>query len=220
MRKYYLIFSLLSNNASAVFKDTNGNLYSLYMPSDYSGYRKRLYYGYDAATSTYPTWVSDDLGYVSETFYDGVPLQTTDVSGNVINFTYDRFGRMETVQAPYEADQGTPWTIRFLFWDMTSHPADSLVIPWAQTLHYDTMNPGNHITTTTFADGLGRALQTKKRSVVYENGQTLLTNVVSGKVHHRHRQRPAALHHHRHHSSYHHSIRCPRQATRRVFPRR
>jgi YD repeat-containing protein len=163
----------------------NGNLSSIFMPSDYSGYRKRLYYGYDAATSTYPTWVSDDLGYVSETFYDlrfGVPLQTTDVSGNVINFTYDRFGRMKTVRAPYEADQGTPWTIKFEFWDMTNHPADSLVIPWAQTLHYDTMNPGNHITTTTFADGLGRALQTKKSSVVYENGQAALTNVVSGKV--------------------------------------
>jgi YD repeat-containing protein len=59
---------------------------------------------------------------------------------------------------------------------------DTLFVPYAITRHYDGMHQNNYITTSTFADGLGRALQTKKSSVVHENGQTSPKWVVSGKV--------------------------------------
>jgi YD repeat-containing protein len=164
----------------------NGNLSKLTLPHDYQNFRKELEYTYDSPTATYPETVTDNLGYNSSTSYDlrfGVPLQTIDVSGNEITFTYDKFGRVRTVQAPYEADQGIPWTIAFDFWDDKAIDLfDTLFVPYAITRHYDGMHQNNYITTSTFADGLGRALQTKKSSVVYENGQTAPTRVVSGKV--------------------------------------
>ena len=61
-----------------------------------------------------PVSVKDAYGYESKTEYDyalGVPTRVTDLNGNAETYTYDSFGRLMTVTAPYEADSGSAYTV-------------------------------------------------------------------------------------------------------------
>ncbi len=162
--------------------NNDGNIATVTQPEDYNGDRKVINIVYDTILKTYPISVTDESSFSSSTDYDykfGKPLRTTDISGNYINYNYYPDGRLKSIVSPYEKENGIPYTIKFEYWDNHSHAwGDVDNVPWARTLHYDPANGNNLISTVLFSDGLGRAIQTKKKSVV--NNITMM--VVSGKV--------------------------------------
>jgi RHS repeat-associated protein len=168
--------------------DGYGNIESVTQPQDNNGDRKLIYIRYDDEVQTYPNRVIDESNFASYTDYDfkiGKPIMTQDIGGNIVNYTYYPDGRLQSIQGPYEYDNGIPYTILFEYWNNHTHLSyDPDNIPWARTRHYDPAITGNEITTVLFADGLGRPIQTKKKSVIYDpiNDSENSMMVVSGRV--------------------------------------
>ena len=181
---------LNNNNATSQYDylyNSYGDISSVTLPENMNQERKTLEFGYN--TSDYlPVKVNDNIGYDSRTEYDnrfGKPSKTIDISGNEINYTYDGYGRLKTVQGPYEIENNIPYTIKFDYWDDRDiMSTDNDKIPWARTRHYDPLNTGNEITTVLFTDGLGRELQLKKNAVIYDPVYNIEIDsvVVSGRV--------------------------------------
>ena len=76
------------------------------------GSRHFIDYTYDSYVNTYPVLIRDAFSYQSKADYGipgnndgykyGKPLVTTDMNGNAIQYTFDEYGRMQTVTGPYE----------------------------------------------------------------------------------------------------------------------
>ena len=153
--------------------DDYGNLTSLTKPENHRGQRMRYDYTYDDVLHALVTGVKDAYGYTSSTVYDykwAVPLETSDLNGNKMRYTYDDMGRPSTILGPKEIAAGKSYTIKFEY-----HPAGR----YARTLHY---SPEGDIETYTFADSLMRAVQTKQTGVVWTGGSNQKVSIVSGRA--------------------------------------
>ena len=76
--------------------DAYGNLAALTKPANHKGQRMRYEYAYDGVLHQLVTGVKDAYGYTSSTDYDcrwGAPLETRDINGNRMRYTYDDAGR-------------------------------------------------------------------------------------------------------------------------------
>lgn len=143
--------------------DPYGNLTTITRPENANGQRFSLDYQYDNDVYTYVTEVANSYGYSSTATYDyryGQMLERVDLNGNTIENTLDNVGRITTITGPFEAGTGN-YTLRFEY-----HP--DATVPWALTEHYDPTAPTNTIQTSTFMDGMGRALQVKKDIALFQ----------------------------------------------------
>ncbi len=158
--------------------DAYGNLTQMMGPANYRGQRYALRYTYDDQVHTYNVSAKDSFNYTSTASYQfkyGQVENTTDTNNQPVNYTYDNFGRVQSVTGPYEVGK-QPYTIRFEY-----HP--EATIPWALTQHIDQYRPNDPLETVLFIDGLKRILQTKKDATVRpESGNTRDMMVVSGPV--------------------------------------
>ena len=153
--------------------DDYGNLTSLTKPENHRGQRMRYDYTYDDVLHALVTSVKDAYGYTSSTVYDykwAVPLETSDLNGNKMRYTYDDMGRPSTILGPKEIAAGKPYTIKFEY-----HPAGR----YTRTVHYA---PEGDIEIYTFADSLMRAVQTKQTGVVWTGGSNQKVSIVSGRA--------------------------------------
>ena len=153
--------------------DAYGNLASLTKPENHRGQRMRYDYTYDDVLHALVTSVKDAYGYTSSTVYDykwAVPLETSDLNGNKMRYTYDDMGRPSTILGPKEIAAGKPYTIKFEY-----HPAGR----YTRTVHYA---PEGDIEIYTFADSLMRAVQTKQTGVVWTGGSNQKVSIVSGRA--------------------------------------
>ena len=162
--------------------DTFGNVVQVTGPANSRSQRVTHRYSYDSILHTYPIKVKNvPFGYVSTTAYDlriGKPLSTADINGNVMTYSYDKSGRLESLLAP--ADTG--YTLRFEYWitygegdEDTVHKGDN---PWARTSHFDIQHPDNPLNTTVISDGLGRVVQTRKDAEIEGYETSLVSGVV------------------------------------------
>ncbi|MEH0152860.1 SpvB/TcaC N-terminal domain-containing protein [Limibacter armeniacum] len=143
--------------------DRYGNLKTVERPENEQGERLKLEYVYDQTVNTYVEKVSNSYGYQSEAAYDyrfGAVLSTTDLNKQKITYKLDDKGRITHITGPYEQKGGNA-TLSF-----TYNP--DAEIPWALTNHFDPAHPKNDLVTTTFMDGLGRVIQTKKDGATFE----------------------------------------------------
>ena len=153
--------------------DGYGNITRMTKPENYNHQRMFYAYTYDDLYHSLVTSVKDAYGYSSSTAYDGLwnaPSVTTDLNGQKMEYTYDALGRQMTIRAPYEIENGQPFTIRFEYF-----PAERK----AHTIHYS--KDGN-IDTYTFADSLMRAVQTKQTGVVWSGESNQKVSIVSGRA--------------------------------------
>jgi RHS repeat-associated protein len=164
--------------SSAAATDTayypNGNVERITFPANANGERFQLAYAYDTTTATYATQVTDSFGYVSTSTYDlafGKVQSATDPNHNTTSFTYDVFGRVTSVRAPYEQGGGAP-TASFEY-----HPEAQ--VPWAITRRFDAARPaGGTIDSVTFIDGLRREIQTKETATLFAGPALAATDVM------------------------------------------
>jgi RHS repeat-associated protein len=159
------ISQLLSEGKIANYNleyDSYGNLSKITRPENETQQRLFYKYIYDPDIHSLVTGISDAYGYSSSTSYNylwGTPLETIDKNAEKVRYTYDNRGRVKTVTGPYELAGSNHYTISVNYFT-------DAVVPYAQTLHYDSAN-NSDIETFTFVDGLGRPIQIKKTSVVY-----------------------------------------------------
>lgn len=158
----------------------NGNLLQVTMPANAAGQRYQSTYEYDPVVQTYAAAETDSFGYRVTTTYNlkyGAVATTTDINQNPTSYTYDRFGRPESVTGPYE--QGGPLpTLRYEY-----HP--DATVPWALTRRIDPLRgSGATIDQVLFTDGLGREIQSKQDATLQADPdappQDLM--IVSGRV--------------------------------------
>ena len=141
--------------------DALGNLTKVTMPRPQmtTGNRMTYTYTYDALFRQYPIKVVDAYGYSSETTFNhfGLPVRQKDLNGVELIYGYDAARRNTFYKGPYNSI----WTIKNeyklgkdgLYYAVTKHNIkDEVVASGEQILH-----------TSSFADGLGRIIQTKKQ---------------------------------------------------------
>lgn len=160
--------------------DGYGNLKKVIRPSNAKGQRLTMEYEFDKTVHSYVTKVSNSYGYYSETSYDfrfGQVVSSKDLNGHEITYELDEAGRVTKVTGPYEKASNAGYSIKFEY-----HPEAQ--VPWALTRHFDPAHPNNDLLTSTFTDGLGRVLQTKKDVALYqgEGAADKEQMVVSGRV--------------------------------------
>src|SRR5690606_4290074 len=139
-------------------------------------------YTYDAKYDQYLTQVTDAHGYTSSTEYTnfGLPTLITDYNGNHMSYTYDPTRRIQIFKGPYHNE----WTIE------NEYHVSPTQINYAITKHNLTDEESNNpvvnvLHTSTFTDGLGRIVQTKKQldlSQVCTNTSSGYWFHVSGKI--------------------------------------
>ncbi|WP_245725300.1 RHS repeat-associated core domain-containing protein [Paenimyroides marinum] len=118
-------------------------------------------YTYDDTFKLFVTEVTDAYGFTGSTEYDhfGMPLKQTDLNGTEFEYIYDPLRRVTQFKGPYNDE----WTIKNeykkdtatgLLYAVTQHNITDETVTGAtqQVLH-----------TSSFADGLGRIIQTKKQ---------------------------------------------------------
>ena len=155
--------------------DGYGNILKLTKPENYRGQRMWHSYTYDDRLHSLVTKVEDAYGYSSATEYDDLwnaPKTTTDLNGERMEYEYDDLGRPTVIRAPYEIASGQPFTIKYEY-----EPEKRL----AHTIHF---SPDGNIDTYTFADSLGRAVQTKRTGSVWNASakKAEKMSIVSGRV--------------------------------------
>ena len=140
--------------------DAYGNITSVTYPTPGTERDKQYeeFYTYDTETNAYITQVTDSFGYASGARYDmrfGTPIVSVDMNRNSMYYMYDEFGRTVSVTGPYDTG-GSP-SVRYDYYAKTAgRPAMCVTKNKAYYL------TNNYIETYTYADGLGRIIQTKK----------------------------------------------------------
>ena len=144
--------------------DAFGNVSKVVDPRGYT-----LNYLYDTTTKTHQSQVQDSFGYTSTSVTDlrfGSMASETDVNGSIANFNYDDFGRLKSVDGPYDVGSANH-TIVFSYSETgvptaSGLPASNPYPAYAITSHRDVQHPTQPILTSAFVDGLARTIQTKK----------------------------------------------------------
>jgi RHS repeat-associated protein len=162
------------NAVTTMTYDNYGNLKSIVYPANDATPTtpKKYTYEYDPIYNKYVTSITDGFGYSSSATYDSrfdKVLETKDLSDNIMTYTNDSFGRLETVTAPKERSlsPAVP-TLKFQYFTKPGDFPNEYGItaanfaPVALTQHFDPANPANPIETYTFIDGLARPIQVKK----------------------------------------------------------
>lgn len=170
------ITSTYANNSGSWLQttmsyDTYGNLIHIEYPQNSNGEAMFYDYTYDTVYNKYIIGIKDAFGYVSSASYNSdfdKIIETIDLTGNKMQYSYDSFGRNTLIIAPKEIAAGIKYTIKFDYYPYFSLlPSGSGVsattfVPVAVTSHYDQQHPTNDIETYTFIDGLARPIQVKK----------------------------------------------------------
>ncbi|MFV0507006.1 MAG: RHS repeat domain-containing protein, partial [Bacteroidales bacterium] len=179
--------TLESGKATSDFEwDKYGNITKRTMPENSTGQRMWYSYKYESDYNMYVERIEDAWGYRSELEdYDyrfGVAMRTKDINGYYQEQEIDEMGRITQITAPNELAEGVPFTIRFEYHNakLGSNGIDAPA--YALTQHYDPEHPDNFMNTTTFVDGMGRAIQVKKDGVVAEGGSKQELSIVSGRA--------------------------------------
>lgn len=164
--------------------DAFGNVKKAVDPRGYT-----IEYQFDEKTRTYRTLTEDSFGYGSSSVPDlrfGTVAQQMDVNGSLADFHYDEFGRLSSVDGPF--DVGTSHhTISFAYSEVGAPvaggvPPSNPAVPYAVTSHLDVQHPNQPILTSTFIDGLARVIQTKKSSAKDTGSGPQIGMQVSGDV--------------------------------------
>lgn len=162
--------------------DTYGNLTEKTLPPNETGGSMFYKYTYDPTHFYKVIKIEDAFGLSSTVsyylptaptnhyYYDNDKvIETTDWTGNKMQYTYDTSARMLTIRGPKEIAANVAHTIKFdYYFKRASLPSgngmtsDADFVPVAVTSHYDPQYPTNFIETYTFIDGLGRPMQVKK----------------------------------------------------------
>lgn len=124
---------------------------------------------YDEETHTYPWKVTNAKGHTVEYRYDqglGVIDWEKDVNGNIVDYTYDSFGRLIQVDLPNGGQTTTEYIDAVLF------PNDEINIPSHVITKVKENESGSTIDANEYFDGLGRTVQTVKRG---ETGNMIVT---------------------------------------------
>lgn len=152
--------------------DSYGNLIHVDLPANHQDQNMSYSYQYDTYLNKYVTHITDAFGYKSSASYDPLfdnVIQTIDLAGNEMNYSYDSMGRVIQVTAPNEQPNG--YTIKMGYFTQHAQLQESefqdciqsaQFMPVAFTQHFDSQHPENPIETITFMDGLARAVQVKK----------------------------------------------------------
>ena len=157
-----------------------GNLRRVTGPPNEAGQRFQVELEYDAVVRTHVASVRDSFGLASTSTFNlkfGTPETTSDINGNQSVYTFDRFGRTDSVTGPYELGGSVP-TIDFEY-----HP--DAPVPWALTRHIDSFRSiADPIETVLFVDGLGRVVQSKKDGTIHTGPSSAPRDVmlVSGRT--------------------------------------
>lgn len=146
--------------------DALGNLTKVTLPKAQmsSGAATRMFYTYtyDDLFKQFVTEVNDAYGYKSKTTYThfGMPLTQTDLNNVAFTYAYDPTRRVVRFKGPYHSN----WTIQNEY-----KKAASSNLRYAITKHNLNDEAGGSgvgeqiLYTSSFADGLGRIIQTKKQ---------------------------------------------------------
>jgi RHS repeat-associated protein len=162
----------LANGEAAVTEyeyDEFGNVATVVEPENYKKERYTLTYEYDAQVDTYITKITDSFGYISETDYHllyGLVTLEKDVNGNETRYEYDGFGRIISIEGPYEITENSNGqkTLQYIY-----HP--EAPVPWALVQQIDSYrDKKDPIETVVFMDGLRRVIQIKKDASIYMAG--------------------------------------------------
>lgn len=159
--------------------DGYGNLTNMQRPENHQGETLEYTYEYDPDVQTHVSRVTDSYGYSSSSTYFpefGQLKSTTDINGEVTEYTVDARGRVDTVLAPYEREANREYTIT-VGYNTGANPA------YAVVNHYNE-DTDSDIQTVTFIDGLFRPVQVKKTGVFFNESAATETviPIVSGRT--------------------------------------
>ncbi len=165
--------------------DRYGNITEKILPENEEKQRMWYKYFYDRKYNMYVERIEDAFGYHSDLEdYDyryGIPLTVRDMNGYTQKSEIDNLGRIISILAPNEEAAEKEYTMKFNYPVKLNGLADA----YASTVHYDPQHPNSvngGMRTFTFVDGMGRAIQVKKDTEVYEEGQATPKLLISGLV--------------------------------------
>lgn len=150
--------------------DAYGNIKWVMYPENEQAQRYRLDYNYDTVYNKYVVYTKNSFNEYSSAEYNtnfDVPTLITDIAGNTTHYFYDDIGRLTKIIGPKE-QQLPPtsyygrYTIMYSYSTVPITTGSLIKLYRANTLHYNADEPENPIETITFADGMGRVIQTKK----------------------------------------------------------
>ncbi|MBB6371141.1 T6SS effector amidase Tae4 family protein [Chryseobacterium shigense] len=162
--------------------DIFGNIKTVTSPPNEFNERSELEYFYDPM-GKYVIQVQDLIFNLSSyATYDPLKdtvLQTTDITGNKMDFEHDGYGRPLRIVSPNDW-QSQANTINYDYFNtpVTLSNGNKLYLFTARTAHLDPYHPGNDIETISFADITGQVIQVKK-DIEMDNEEKMS---VSGRV--------------------------------------
>jgi len=162
--------------------DAFGNIKTVKSPPNEFSQRSEIEYFYDPL-GKYIQQVKDLIFNLSSyAIYDpktDAMLQTTDAGGNIMNYGYDLYGRLNRIVGPKEI-QAQTYTITYDYFNVPKTLANGSIVNLfgAKTKHRDPHHQNNDIETISFADITGEVVQVKKD--IETLGQEKMS--VSGKV--------------------------------------
>ena len=142
-----------------------GNLVQVIYPHSQNSQQMIHVYEYDKKFNTFITEIRDSYGFHSAREYDdfGMPYFQKDINEVHFHSSYDAMRRLVEFKGPYNDE----WTIRH------EYKTDASGLRYAVTKHNildEFVTPGEHILhTSSFADGLGRIIQTKKQLAIEDD---------------------------------------------------
>ena len=150
--------------------DHFGNILAVIFPEDANGEHNWSAFTYDSETHSYVVETDNPFRVRTRTSYDyrwGVPLQTIDPAGNEIRYTYDYKGRLATVLAPIEAQQGKKYTVRYEY-NLVNHNLKSATPYWFTHVYKDMYDSLFVQREVSLYDEYGRKIQKKHFAEVNE----------------------------------------------------
>ena len=143
--------------------DTYGNVTKFTRPENNNGERVSVSVKYDEKQHLYPIEVSDSYGFTSYTEYNelfGLPTKQTDINGAIVEYKYDKKGRLSTITAPKEKEVGKEYTLKF------EYILEGEV--YKGITHHNTPEGGFEV--HAYIDSLGREKYTETTSNIYKDG--------------------------------------------------
>lgn len=162
----YIVFDGSQDIITDYTYEPSGNVKTVTYPPDESQNRYSISYEYDDETGKYVIRTTDAFGYISfgqYNLYLDVLTKSTDITGNVIQYGYDDYGRAISIIEPYSPANISTITHSY-YYDHYGMPSSdqNIKIFRARTSHYDADHPNNLINTDSYSDFMGRVIQVKK----------------------------------------------------------
>lgn len=154
------------------YSDGYGNTTKATLPRNTQNQRIEITYQYDNTAHTYPVRTENtSLGLFSTAeynFYFGKPIRITDINNNTTTYEYDCSGRCTQITGPNEYNGTSSTSSISIFYSPKNYGSIDIFnnqdLSHAVTHVYDVQhsNSDRGIVSFTYADGLGRILQTKR----------------------------------------------------------